>query len=111
MRSALHIPRSPCRTPSTTGGGSDGQRFCVTHPFHPLRGLEFELVGYAHTWGEHRVFFREPGQSRVRSLPAGWTDVEAPDLFVERSAGRAHFRPEDLLALACLLGELGTREA
>ena len=75
-----------------------------------MSGLEFELVGYAHTWGEHRVFFREPGQSRVRSLQAGWTDVEAPAPFVERSAGRAHFRPDDLVALACLLGEVCSRE-
>jgi hypothetical protein len=71
-----------------------------------LNGEEFELVGFAHTWGEHRVFFRKPGDQRVRSLPASWTDVEAPDTFVVVSAGRALFRPEDLLALADLLDGL-----
>jgi hypothetical protein len=60
------------------------------------------MVGFAHTWGEHRVFFRERGQTRVRSLPASWTDVVAPDPFVVLSAGRSHFRPEDLLQLALL---------
>ena len=79
----------------------------MTHPYHPLRGSEFELVGYAHTWGEHRVFFRKPGQTRVSSLPASWTDVDGPDPFLAMSAGRAHFRPDDLVSLARLLGELG----
>ena len=78
----------------------------MTHPFHPLTGREFELVGYAHTWGEHRVFFREPGEERVRSMPAGWTDVEGPDPFLVLAAGRTAFRVEDLVALARLLREL-----
>ena len=91
---------------STTGGSSDSQRFRVTHPFHPLSGHEYELVGFAHTWGEHRVFFREPGQSRVRSLPASWTGVGGADAFLVLSAGRSHFRPEDLVQLALLLSEL-----
>jgi len=74
-----------------------------------LRGQEFELVGYAHTWGEHRVFFRMPGEERVRSLPAGWTDVEGPDPFLVISADRSHFRVKDLLVLAALLTELKSR--
>ena len=81
----------------------------MTHPFHPLRGQAFELVGYAHTWGEHRVFFRAPGSDRVRSLPAGWTDVEGPDPFLVLSAGRACFRVEDLVVLTRLLEELAGR--
>jgi hypothetical protein len=75
-----------------------------------LNGQEFELVGYAHTWGEHRVFFRKPGEQRLRSLPAGWTDVEGMDPFLALSAGRAHFRVEDLLVLAGLLRELKAGE-
>lgn len=80
------------------------------HPFHPLTGREFELVAYAHTWGEHRVFFRAPGDDRVRSLPARWTDVEGVDPFVVLAAGRTFFRVEDLVALARLLAELSARE-
>jgi uncharacterized protein DUF5372 len=64
------------------------------------------LVGFGHTWGEHRVFFREPGQTRVRSLPAIWTDLGGADPFLVISAGRALFRPEDLLKLVRLLAEL-----
>ena len=81
----------------------------MTHPFHPLRGREFELVGYAHTWGEHRVFFVEPGSDRVRSLPAGWTDVEGPDPYLALAAGRTLFRADDLVALSRLLAELDGR--
>jgi hypothetical protein len=55
------------------------------------------------------VFFREPGRTQVRSLPASWTDVEGPDAFLELGAGRAHFRVGDLLHLAALLEELAGR--
>jgi Family of unknown function (DUF5372) len=68
-----------------------------------LVGEEYELVGFTHTWGEQRVFFRKPGDRRVCSLPSGWTNVEEPDPFVVMSAGRSLFRPTDLLALADLL--------
>jgi hypothetical protein len=81
----------------------------VTHPFHPLCDQEFEIVGYAHTWGEHRVFFREPGETRVRSLPAAWTDVEGPDPFRVLAAGRSCFRTDDLRALVRLVDELDRR--
>lgn len=78
----------------------------MVHPFHPLRDREFELVGFAPTWGEQRVFFREPGGTRIHSIPAAWTDVEGPDPFLVVSAGRACFRVEDLLALAALVVRL-----
>ena len=68
-----------------------------------MTGREFGLVGYAHTWGEHRVFFRMPGEEQVRSMPAGWTDVEGVDPSVALADGRAHFRVDDLLALSRLL--------
>lgn len=80
----------------------------MTHPFHPLRGTCYEVVGFAHTWGEHRVFFRLPGETRVRSLPATWTDLIAADPCVVLAAGRTPFRPDDLLRLARLLREVRT---
>lgn len=73
----------------------------MTHPFHPLRGRRFELLTYRKTWGEDRVFFEEGG--RLRALPADWTDVPEPLIFVTLAAGRAHFRPDDLLRLAELV--------
>ena len=78
----------------------------MTHPFHPLSGREYELARYGHTWGEHRVFFREPGEVQVRSLPASWTDIEEPDPFVTLAAGRSAFRLDDLVLMAALLRDL-----
>ena len=52
------------------------------------------------------MFFRQPGEERVRSMPAGWTDVEGPDPFTVLAAGRTALRVEDLVALARLLREL-----
>ena len=74
-----------------------------------LTGEEYELVGFAHTWGEQRVFFREPGQTQMRSLPASWTDVVSPDPFVVLADGRACFRPADLLHLVHLVRDLQDR--
>jgi hypothetical protein len=65
------------------------------------------VVGYAHTWGEHRVFFREAGTARVRSLPARWTDIDGLDPFLTLAAGRTCFRVEDLVELVTLLAEEG----
>jgi hypothetical protein len=76
----------------------------VTHPFHPLVGKSFELLTHRKTWGEDRVFFHDKG--RLRALPASWTDAAAPTPFVAMAAGRAHFRPDDLLRLVELVGAL-----
>ena len=77
----------------------------MTHPFHPLAGLEFDLVVRKRNWGEDRVFLFD-GDGRFRSMPAGWTDVDPPDPFVAVAAGRSLFRVEDLLAVAALLDGL-----
>jgi hypothetical protein len=57
------------------------------------------------------VFFRKPKDERVHSLPASFTDVEGVDPYLAVSAGRAHFRSEDLLALTRLLSKLESGEA
>jgi len=74
----------------------------VTHPFHPLAGREFDFVNRKHTWAEDRVFFFDE-DARLRSLPAGWTDVDPVDPFVAVAAGRSLFRVEDLVALVALV--------
>ncbi len=66
-------------------------------------------MGYAHTWGEHRVFFRRPGEDQVWTLPANWTDVVSPDPFVVVAAGRSCFRALELLQLSALLDEVSGR--
>lgn len=76
----------------------------VTHPFHPLCGQSFELIGVHTAWGEARAWF--VGVGGITSLPAAWTDAVAPDPFVVQAAGRALLRLEDLLDLVHLVREL-----
>lgn len=76
----------------------------MTHPFHPWVGREFVFVAVRQTWGENRVFFLDENAT-LKSLPAGWTDVDAPDVFVVMAAGRSALRAEDLLALAELVAQ------
>jgi len=89
----------PSTTPVQSG---EARSFKVTHPFHPLCGREFILLTYRRNWGEDRVYYQEE-DGRLRCLPAQWTDAVSPDPFCAISAGRAHFRPEDLQALADLI--------
>jgi hypothetical protein len=74
----------------------------VTHPFHPWCGREFVLVAVRQTWSEHRVFFLDEDGTQ-RSLPAGWSDAVAADVFVAMAAGRSPFRVEDLVGLVELI--------
>ncbi len=74
----------------------------MTHPFHPLRGAEFDLVATKQTWGVDRVYYHD-AQGELASFPLAWTSVRPIDAFVELSAGRSPFRTADLLALAALL--------
>ena len=73
-------------------------RFRITHPFHPLRGAEYELVTRKLTWGEDRVFYYDPS-GRLKSLVANVTDIVSNDAFERISAGRSAFRLDDLLEL------------
>jgi Family of unknown function (DUF5372) len=63
----------------------------VTHPFHPLRGREFEVVDLRQAWGEDRVYYIGDDGELAR-LPATWTDLVAPDPCVVVGDGRADFR-------------------
>ena len=78
--------------------GSTAGRFRITHPFHPLRGAEYELVTRKLTWGEDRVFYYDPS-GKLKSLLTKVTDVVSTDAFHRVSAGRSAFRVDDLLEL------------
>ena len=80
------------------------QTFLVTHVFHPLYGRELRLIDQYLAWGEDRVCFRDDGGG-LRYLPTAWTSLAPPDPFVRTSAGRSHFRIEDLLRLATLIAQ------
>ena len=80
----------------------------MTHPFHPLSGLDFEFVVYRQNWGEDRVHLRdESGQ--LFSVPAGWTDAAVPDPFVVIAADRCPFTTDGLLAVADLVDRIRAR--
>jgi Family of unknown function (DUF5372) len=85
--------------------GSTTSRFRITHPFHPLRGTEYELVTRKRTWGEDRVFYFDQ-KGKLKSLFASVTDVVTADAFDRISAGRSSFRVDDLLELRRLVDRL-----
>ncbi len=74
----------------------------MTHPFHPLHGRDFEFVVCRQNWGEDRVHLHDEN-GQLFSLPAGWTDVAAPDPLVVVAAGRCPFTTDGLLAVADLI--------
>ena len=77
----------------------------MTHPFHPLFGVDLDFVLHESRWGEQRVFYRDR-LGHLASLPARWTSVVAEDPCVTAGAGRSTFRAHDLLELAALISEL-----
>jgi hypothetical protein len=78
----------------------------VTHPFHPLREREWDLVVYRHNWGEDRAYFHDE-EGRLRSIPAAWTSLVGADPVVVLGSGRSPFRVADLLELVRLLRSIG----
>jgi hypothetical protein len=82
-------------------------RFRITHPFHPRRGEELELIRYRRSWGgKGSVDGRTASGQRI-SLPLSWTDAGAEDPFLTMAGGRSCFRVDDLLRLAALIEQLG----
>ncbi len=86
--------------------GTTRNRFRITHPFHPLRGVEYELVTRKLTWGEDRVFYYDK-TGALKSFQSNLTDLVSEDAFGRVSAGRSAFRADDLLELRRLLNRHG----
>ena len=81
----------------------------VTHPFHPLAGLQLVCVGERYTRYGTRLLLRVD-EDHVCSVARPWTDVVAPDPEVVIGKGRALLRVADLLELADLVSRLVGRE-
>jgi hypothetical protein len=79
------------------------QYFTITHPFHPLSGALFPLMGQRFAWGEERVFFVDPQTRQIRSLPLVWTSLAPPDPFMVIAAGHTVLRLKDAQQLAQFL--------
>ena len=81
----------------------------VTHPFHPLRGLQLPCVGDRYNrYG--MTLLLETGHGAVCAVRPHWTDVVAPDPEVVLGGQRALFRVADLLELARLVNRLSGRD-
>jgi len=70
----------------------------VTHPFHPLHGLEFESLEVRSVF-RHQVLIFYNLDGRKLQIPVAWTDAASPDPFQVIAQGRSYFRVEDLLRL------------
>ena len=83
----------------------------MTHPFHPLNGLEFELIEIT-SIGRIGLVHYTTDDGTMRTIHQAFTNAATVDPFVLVAAGRSAFRVLDLLALAELLegldGEGGT---
>lgn len=81
----------------------------VTHPFHPLRGLQLPCVGERYNrYG--MTLLLETGDGVVRAVRPQWTDVVAPDPELVLGGRRALFRVADLRELARLVDRLIGRD-
>jgi hypothetical protein len=77
----------------------------VIHPFHPLRGQA--LLVLQQGLGHNRdMLILQADDGRVMRIPASWTDLRAPDEYVELSADRPRFRVPDLTELVKLISAL-----
>jgi hypothetical protein len=84
---------------------SIGEKFQVTHPFHPLRGEEVEAEGRTGRWGEERVWFRTAGGD-LRTIPLRFTSWAGMEPYVEVGGGRSWYRANDLMELVRLIAGL-----
>jgi hypothetical protein len=89
-------------SPTTANPLDDGGWFTITHPFHPLCGVRYELIDRSTSWNFDRVFYFD-SHGIQRSLSTNLTDVCPTDPFVVASQGRSAFRVSDLLELRSLL--------
>src|ERR1035438_7498181 len=85
----------------TAPSEEDGEKFVITHPFHPLAGEQFEALGQNSRWGDCRVWFRDAAGG-VRTIPLSFTSL-APLVSAIGSPRTTLFRARDLLELAELV--------
>jgi hypothetical protein len=63
------------------------------------------LLDLRRNWGENRVYYYVQNDD-LASVPLSWTNLESVDPFKIISAGRAHFRIEDLIEMSKLIQQL-----
>jgi len=81
------------------------RRFRITHPFHPFRDREFDLVEHQEIANQSILYFRDQA-GYLAQVPAAWTDFVEADTFCEVANGRSPLHAKSLGLLAELLQEL-----
>lgn len=81
----------------------------ITHPFHPLSGMELSCVGERYNRAGKRLLLLVD-DANICSVPPQWTDLVTPDPETVIGEHRALFRMADLLELARLVDQFGRRE-
>ena len=74
----------------------------VTHPFHPLAGLEFAFVKHRRNWRQDRVYFCEE-EGELAGLAAGGVDRDGgcrPFAVVNRRSSQANAHSAPRLRVA-----------
>jgi hypothetical protein len=83
----------------------ESRRFRITHPFHPYRGREFNLIEQQGVSIRSLLLFQDDaGYSQW--IPAVWTDLAKGDAFSEVAAGRSVLHADCLWPLAEMLQRL-----
>ncbi len=77
---------------------NERSKFKITHPFHPLKDKEFNVVDIREYWSKKYVIFTL-NDSNSKAIPIEWTDLEPEDLFQKISNGKSLFKISDLLEL------------
>ena len=81
------------------------RRFRITHPFHPFRDGEFEVVEHQEVANQNILFFRDQA-GYLAQIPAAWTDFVEANAFCDVAGGRSPLEADSLWLLAELLQEL-----
>lgn len=77
----------------------ESRRVPITHPFHPLKGKQFDLIEHRCIYAESYVYFQDD-RGQLREIPSAWTDFVKGDAFAEVAAGRSPLHAAYLLELA-----------
>jgi hypothetical protein len=105
----MHSPATCFNAPSIAPQATqDCRRVRITHPFHPLRGNQFDLVEHRCIFRESYVYFQDDS-GQLREIPAAWTDFVAEDAFVQLAARRSPLHSRCLLELAELVAQMRRR--
>jgi len=91
--------------PNALVPANETRRFRITHPFHPYRDREFDLIEQQGI-SVHSILLFQDEAGYLQRIPAVWTDLVEGDVFGEVAAGRSALHADCLWPLAELLQQL-----